>query len=170
MYVFKAFFYEWCRVACSTWSRTFCSARSVSSFISYLSCFVSSNTSASNLQQTNPVELTLSCLEPIGSLLLLSGTNSTILWKEAILSIHTKLSSFVQIKQFFWVQKPHEVTTFCITVLIQVFIIQYLHVHISYVYQLVVVTYNRFHNILRLFDVLPNLSFTTSEAICDYYL
>ena len=29
---------------------------------------------------------------------------------------------------------------------------------------------NHFHNILRLFDVLPNFLFTTSEAICDYYL
>ena len=29
---------------------------------------------------------------------------------------------------------------------------------------------NHFHNILRLFDVLPNFPFTTSETICDYYL
>ena len=29
---------------------------------------------------------------------------------------------------------------------------------------------NQFHNILRLFDVLPNFSFTKSETICDYYL
>ena len=28
--------------------------------------------------------------------------------------------------------------------------------------------YNQFHNILRLFDVLPNFSFTTSETMCDY--
>ena len=27
--------------------------------------------------------------------------------------------------------------------------------------------YDRFHNILRLFDVLPNLLFTTSETIGD---
>ena len=27
----------------------------------------------------------------------------------------------------------------------------------------IVATYNQFHNILRLFDVLPNFSFTTSE-------
>ena len=30
--------------------------------------------------------------------------------------------------------------------------------------------YNRFHNILRLFDVLSHFSFATSETICDYYL
>ena len=30
--------------------------------------------------------------------------------------------------------------------------------------------YNQFHNILRIFDVLPNFSFTTSETMCDYYL
>ena len=29
---------------------------------------------------------------------------------------------------------------------------------------------NHFHNILRLFDVLPDFSFTTSEMMCDYYL
>ena len=29
---------------------------------------------------------------------------------------------------------------------------------------------NQFHNILRLFDVLPNFPFTTSETIGDYYL
>ena len=27
-----------------------------------------------------------------------------------------------------------------------------------------------FHTILRLFSVLPNFPFTTSETICDYYL
>ena len=27
-----------------------------------------------------------------------------------------------------------------------------------------------FHNILRLFDVLPNFPFPTSETMCDYYL
>ena len=30
--------------------------------------------------------------------------------------------------------------------------------------------YNHFHNILRLFDVLPNFPFTTNETMCDYYL
>ena len=30
-------------------------------------------------------------------------------------------------------------------------------------------TYNQFHNILRLFDVLPNFPFTTSETMGDYY-
>ena len=30
--------------------------------------------------------------------------------------------------------------------------------------------YNQFHNILRLFDVLPNFAFTTSETMSDYYL
>ena len=30
--------------------------------------------------------------------------------------------------------------------------------------------YNYFHNILRLFDVLPNFAITTSETIRDYYL
>ena len=31
-------------------------------------------------------------------------------------------------------------------------------------------TYNQFHNILKLFDVLPNFIFTTSETMGDYYL
>ena len=31
-------------------------------------------------------------------------------------------------------------------------------------------TYNYFHNILRLFDVLTNFPFTTSETMRDYYL
>ena len=30
--------------------------------------------------------------------------------------------------------------------------------------------YNHFHNILRLFDTLPNFPITTSETIGDYYL
>ena len=30
--------------------------------------------------------------------------------------------------------------------------------------------YNQFYNMLRLFDVLPNFPFTTSETMCDYYL
>ena len=30
--------------------------------------------------------------------------------------------------------------------------------------------YNQFHNILRLFDVLPNFPFTASETTGDYYL
>ena len=29
-------------------------------------------------------------------------------------------------------------------------------------------TYNHFHNILRLFDVLPNFAFTISETKCNY--
>ena len=29
---------------------------------------------------------------------------------------------------------------------------------------------NHFHNILRLFDVLPDFPFTTSETMDDYYL
>ena len=29
-------------------------------------------------------------------------------------------------------------------------------------------SYNQFHNILRLFDVLPNFPFSTSETMCDY--
>ena len=33
-----------------------------------------------------------------------------------------------------------------------------------------VVTYTHFHNILRLFDGLPNFPFTTSETMRDYYL
>ena len=32
------------------------------------------------------------------------------------------------------------------------------------------VTYNHFHDILRLFDGLPNFLFTTSETVSDYYL
>ena len=31
-------------------------------------------------------------------------------------------------------------------------------------------TFNHFHNILRLFDVLPNFPFTTSETMRDYHL
>ena len=31
-------------------------------------------------------------------------------------------------------------------------------------------TCNLFHNILRLFDVLPNFPFTTSETMANYYL
>ena len=30
--------------------------------------------------------------------------------------------------------------------------------------------YNHSHNILRLFDVLPNFPFISSETMCDYYL
>ena len=30
-------------------------------------------------------------------------------------------------------------------------------------------TYNRAHNILKLVDTLPNVSFTTSETERDYY-
>ena len=30
-------------------------------------------------------------------------------------------------------------------------------------------TYNHFHNILRVSDVLPNFSFTASETMSDYY-
>ena len=30
-------------------------------------------------------------------------------------------------------------------------------------------TYNRAHNIVELVDVIPNVSFTTSETGCDYY-
>ena len=29
---------------------------------------------------------------------------------------------------------------------------------------------SHFHNISRLFDVLPNFLFTTDETMCDYYL
>ena len=31
-------------------------------------------------------------------------------------------------------------------------------------------TYNQFHNIFRLFDILPNFPSTTSETMGDYYL
>ena len=31
-------------------------------------------------------------------------------------------------------------------------------------------TDNQFHNILRLFDVLPNFPFTTNETMCKYFL
>ena len=31
-------------------------------------------------------------------------------------------------------------------------------------------SYNQFHYILKLADVLPNFSFTTSETMCNYYL
>ena len=30
--------------------------------------------------------------------------------------------------------------------------------------------HNHFHNILRVFDILPNFPFTTSETMGDYYL
>ena len=32
------------------------------------------------------------------------------------------------------------------------------------------ISYNHFHNILKLFKVLPNFPFTTSETMRDYYL
>ena len=35
---------------------------------------------------------------------------------------------------------------------------------------LVTRAYNHFDNILRVFDVLPNFLFTTSETMRDYYL
>ena len=35
---------------------------------------------------------------------------------------------------------------------------------------IIVFTYKDFHNILKLFDVLPNFPFTTSETTRDYYL
>ena len=31
-------------------------------------------------------------------------------------------------------------------------------------------TYNNFHNILRIFDALPNFPFTGGETMCDFYL
>ena len=31
------------------------------------------------------------------------------------------------------------------------------------------VIYNQFHNILRLFDVLPNFPFITGDTMRDYY-
>ena len=31
-------------------------------------------------------------------------------------------------------------------------------------------SYNQFHNILSLFDVLPNFRLTVSESMGDYYL
>ena len=37
-------------------------------------------------------------------------------------------------------------------------------------FELKFATYNQFHNILRLFDVLPNFPLTTSETMGDYYL
>ena len=36
-----------------------------------------------------------------------------------------------------------------------------------YIFKLI---YNQFRNILRLFDVLPNFPFTTTETMGDYYL
>ena len=35
---------------------------------------------------------------------------------------------------------------------------------------IILCNYNHFHNVLRLFDVLTNFSFTTSETMRDYYL
>ena len=35
---------------------------------------------------------------------------------------------------------------------------------------LILCTYNHFHNVLRLFDVLPNFPFTASKTMRDYYL
>ena len=40
----------------------------------------------------------------------------------------------------------------------------------TFIKSLKIRAYNQFHNILRLFDVLPNFRFTTSEMMCDYYL
>ena len=36
--------------------------------------------------------------------------------------------------------------------------------------QVLISSYNHFRNILRLFDVLPNFPFITSQTMCDYYL
>ena len=36
-----------------------------------------------------------------------------------------------------------------------------------YIFKLI---YNQFRHILRLFDVLPNFPFTTTETMGDYYL
>ena len=36
---------------------------------------------------------------------------------------------------------------------------------VNLLYRDQIVSYNRFHNILRLFDVLPNFPFTTSETM-----
>ena len=40
----------------------------------------------------------------------------------------------------------------------------------SFLWERIDPTYNQFHNILRLSNVLPNFPFTTSETMGDYYL
>ena len=43
--------------------------------------------------------------------------------------------------------------------------------HLPELYCIVLICiYNHFHNILRLFNVLPNFPFSTSEKMGDYYL
>ena len=39
-----------------------------------------------------------------------------------------------------------------------------------HIYTLMKCIFNQFHNILRLFDVLPNFPFTASKTMSDYYL
>ena len=41
---------------------------------------------------------------------------------------------------------------------------------LEYVIKQAAVIHNQFHNILRLFNVLPNFPLTTSETMSDYYL
>ena len=36
--------------------------------------------------------------------------------------------------------------------------------------EFILLTYNDFHNILSLFDILPNFTFPTSERMLDYYI
>ena len=44
------------------------------------------------------------------------------------------------------------------------------HLWMTGLYFAIIYSYNQLHNILRLFDVLPNFPFTTSETMHDYYL
>ena len=43
-------------------------------------------------------------------------------------------------------------------------------VNITIEFSIFELVYNQFHNVLRLFDVLPSFPFTTIETMGDYYL
>ena len=51
-----------------------------------------------------------------------------------------------------------------LTIFVQLFL-KFLFSHTFFLY-----IYNHFHNVFRLFDVLPNFTFIVSETMRDYYL
>ena len=62
-----------------------------------------------------------------------------------------------------------------IIIIIVIIIIIIISIIMSYVFQLIMyfrfrTSYNHFHNILRLFDFLPNFPVTKSETMGDYFL
>ena len=62
-----------------------------------------------------------------------------------------------------------------IIIIVVIIIIIIISIIMSYVFQLIMyfrfrTSYNHFHNILRLFDFLPNFPVTKSETMGDYFL